>query len=73
MFKGFFDRGPLVGRTRLYTIPALTIGSIAQREPVDFFTVGNPACFGHETELLLHPFLDFFIACHSATVSHRAK
>ena len=63
MLEGFPDEWPLFRWAGFHAFHTLPIGSGADRQPVEFFTVSNPAGFGRETILLLHPFLDLLVGC----------
>ena len=51
----------LIWRTGLDAIAALSIGCPAKRQAMNFFTVRDPAGFGHKTIVRADPILDLLI------------
>src|SRR5581483_8293267 len=71
VLERFLDGRLFLGRARFHALSSLTVGSITQRQPVDFLAVSNPACLRHESILPLNPCLDLLVcggALHEMTL-----
>jgi hypothetical protein len=74
MLEGFLDGYPFVRRAWFSAFHISSIDGSIDRQTIEFFAMSDPASFRNETELLLHPPLDFKICgkgAHAARVSSR--